>query len=78
MYDIFIVKEIFKPKGDIVMDMIFAGALLLIVAISVLWSVFIRKLAKTRIKSICVIASVIIYKPLIKRTIEKSERLSAH
>ncbi len=27
---------------------------------------------------ICVIASVIIYKPLIKRTIAKSERLSAH
>ena len=42
------------------MDMIFAGALLLIVAISVLWSVFIRKLAKTRIKSICVIASVVL------------------
>ena len=42
------------------MDMIFAGALLLIVAISVLWSVFIRKLAKTRIKSICVIASMVL------------------
>ena len=40
------------------MDMIFAVALLLIVAISVVWSVFVRKLAKTRIKSICVIASV--------------------
>ena len=41
------------------MDMIFALALLLIVAISVVWSVFVRKLAKTRIKSICVIASVL-------------------
>lgn len=42
------------------MDMIFAVALLLIVAVSVVWSVFIRKLAKTRIKSICVIASVVL------------------
>ena len=42
------------------MDMIFALALLLIVALSVVWSVFVRKLAKTRIKSICVIASVLL------------------
>ena len=42
------------------MDMIFAIALLLIVAVSVVWSVFIRKLAKTRIKSICVIACVLL------------------
>ena len=41
------------------MDMIFAFALLLFVAIGVVWSVFVRKLAKTRIKSICVIASVV-------------------
>ena len=41
------------------MDMIFSLALLLIVAISVVWSVFVRKLARTRIKSICVIASVL-------------------
>ena len=42
------------------MDIIFALALLLIVAVSVVWSVFVRKLAKTRIKSICVIASVLL------------------
>ncbi|MBE6698793.1 MAG: hypothetical protein E7584_00915 [Ruminococcaceae bacterium] len=42
------------------MDIIFALALLLIVALSVVWSVFVRKLAKTRIKSICVIASVLL------------------
>ena len=42
------------------MDMIFALALLLIVAISVVWSVFVRKLAKTRIKSICVIVCVLL------------------
>lgn len=41
------------------MDKIFAFALLLFVAICVAWSVFVRKLAKTRIKSICVIASVL-------------------
>ena len=42
------------------MDMIFALVLLLFVAISVVWSVFVRKLAKTRIQSICAIASVLI------------------
>ena len=42
------------------MDMIFSLVLLLFVAISVVWSVFVRKLAKTRIQSICAIASVLI------------------
>ena len=40
------------------MGTIFAVVLLLFVAISVVWSVFVRKLAKTRIKSIFVIASL--------------------
>ena len=40
------------------MDTIFSVVLLLFVAISVLWSVFVRKLAKTRIKSVLAIASV--------------------
>ena len=42
------------------MDLIFALVLLLIVAISVVWSVFVRKLAKTRIRSISVIACVLL------------------
>ena len=42
------------------MDMIFSLVLLLFVAISVVWSVFVRKLAKTRIRSICAIASVLL------------------
>ena len=42
------------------MGVIFAAVLLLFVAISVVWSVFVRKLVKTRIKSIFVIACVIL------------------
>ena len=42
------------------MDLIFSAVLLLLVAISVVWSVFVRKLAKTRIRSISVIACVLL------------------
>ena len=42
------------------MSTIFTVALLVFVAISVVWSVFVRKLLKTRIKSILVIASVLV------------------
>ena len=42
------------------MDTIFALVLLAFVAISVVWSVFVRKLLKTRLKSILVIASVVV------------------
>ena len=42
------------------MGTIFTAVLLLFVAVSVLWSVFVRKLVKTRIKSIFVIASVVL------------------
>ncbi len=42
------------------MDIIFAAVLLLFVAISVVWSVFVRKLVKTRIRSIFVIACVVL------------------
>ena len=42
------------------MGIIFAAVLFLFVAISVVWSVFVRKMVKTRIKSIFVIASVIL------------------
>ena len=55
-----IAKQYQNRKGDIIMDMIFALVLLLFVAVSVVWSVFVRKLAKTRIQSICAIASVLI------------------
>ena len=42
------------------MDTIFALVLLAFVVISVVWSVFVRKLLKTRLKSILVIASVVV------------------
>ena len=42
------------------MDLIFSALLLLFVAISVVWSVFVRKLVKTRIKSIFVIVCVVL------------------
>ncbi len=42
------------------MGTIFAALLLLFVAISVVWSVFVRKLVKTRLKSILVIACVVL------------------
>ena len=42
------------------MGTIFAVVLLVFVAISVLWSVFVRKLVKTRLKSILVIACVVV------------------
>ena len=42
------------------MGIIFAAVLLVFVAICVLWSVFVRKLVKTRLKSILVIACVVV------------------
>ena len=42
------------------MGTIFTAVLLLFVAISVVWSVFVRKLIKTRIRSISVIACVVV------------------
>ncbi len=42
------------------MGIIFAAVLLFFVALSVLWSVFVRKLIKTRIKSICKIVCLVL------------------
>ena len=42
------------------MGTLFTFVLLLLVACSVLWSVFVRKLVKTRIRSISVIACVVL------------------
>lgn len=42
------------------MGIIFAAVLLFFVALSVLWSVFVRKLVKTRIKSICKIVCLVL------------------